>query len=59
LNRNAENVQRVIREAVRSLPEGRPCKCGSALAHGLITDRATIPAATRKRLAAIIGKYIS
>jgi 5'-methylthioadenosine phosphorylase len=59
LNRNTENVQRVIREAVRSIPSERACKCGTALAHGLITDRAAIPAATKKRLAAIIGKYIS
>lgn len=59
LNRNTENVQRVIREAVLAMPGARNCKCGTALAHGLITDRARIPAATKKRLAAIIGKYIS
>jgi 5'-methylthioadenosine phosphorylase len=59
LNRNTENVQRVIREAVRAMPAERACKCGSALAHGLITDRKMIPAATKKRLAAIIGKYVS
>jgi len=58
LNRNTANVQKVIREAVRTMPAGRNCKCGAALAHGLITDRARIPAATKKRLAAIIGKYI-
>ncbi len=59
LNRNTENVQRVIREAVRAMPAERACKCSSALAHGLITDRKMIPAATKKRLAAIISKYIS
>jgi 5'-methylthioadenosine phosphorylase len=59
LNRNTENVQRVIREAVRAMPAERACKCGSALAHGLIADRKMIPAANKKRLAAIIGKYIS
>jgi 5'-methylthioadenosine phosphorylase len=59
LNRNTENVQRVIREAVGAMPAERACKCGSALAHGLITDRAMIPAAAKKRLAAIIGQYIS
>jgi len=59
LNRNTDNVQRVIREAIRSMPSGRQCKCGSALEHGLITDRALIPATAKKRLAAIIGKYIS
>jgi 5'-methylthioadenosine phosphorylase len=59
LNRNTENVQRVIREAVRELPEERACKCGSALAHAIVTDRKVIPAAAKKRLAPIIGKYIS
>lgn len=59
LNKNIENVQRAIREAVRALDDERPCKCGSALAHAIITDRKKIPAATKKRLAPIIGKYIS
>jgi 5'-methylthioadenosine phosphorylase len=59
LNRNTSNVQRVLREVVRELPEDRSCKCGSALAHAIITDRAAISAATKKRLAPIIGKYIS
>jgi len=59
MGRNTENVQRAIREAVRSLKEERSCKCGSALAHAIVTDRKIIPAATKKRLAPIIGKYIS
>lgn len=59
LNRNAENVQRVLREALRHLPASRECKCGSALAHAMLTDRKLIPAATKRRLALIIGKYIS
>src|SRR5580692_6408246 len=59
LNRNTSNVQRVLREVVRELPEARSCKCGSALAHAIITDRSAISAATKKRLAPIIGKYIS
>ena len=59
LNKNAENAQRAIREAVRSLDAERSCKCGSALAHAIITDRKLIPAATKRRLAPIIGKYMS
>ena len=58
LMRNAENAQNVLRHAVRALPAERSCKCGSALATALVTDRKLIPAATKKRLAAIIGKYI-
>lgn len=58
LNKNAENVQRAIREAVRTLGDERNCKCGSAVAHAILTDRKKIPAAAKKRLAPIIGKYI-
>jgi 5'-methylthioadenosine phosphorylase len=59
LSQNAENAQRVLREAVRAMPAERSCKCGAALEHSLVTDAKLVPKATRKRLAAIIGKYIS
>jgi len=59
LNRNTENAHSVLRHAVRSLPEARTCKCGSALSHALVTDRAAIPPAAKKRLAAILDKYLS
>jgi 5'-methylthioadenosine phosphorylase len=58
LNQNGENAQRVLREAVRATPADRSCKCGAALQHALVTDMKLVPAATKKRLAAIIGKYI-
>jgi 5'-methylthioadenosine phosphorylase len=59
LNKNAENAQNVIRAAVRQMPREFPCRCGQALAHAIITDRSKIPPAARRRLAAIVGKYIS
>jgi len=59
MEKNTDNVQRAIREAVRSLDENRSCRCGSALAHAIVTDRKVISAATKKRLAPIAGKYIS
>jgi 5'-methylthioadenosine phosphorylase len=60
LNRNTDNVQKAIREVIRGLGNAeRDCKCGRALAHAILTDRKAIPAATKKRLAPIIGKYIS
>ena len=59
LSRNAESACNVIRNAVRVMPAGRECKCGRALAHAIVTDPKLVPAATRRRLAAIIGKYIS
>src|SRR5258708_719673 len=59
LNQNAENAQRVLREAVRAMSAERSCKCGTALKHSLVTDTKLVPKATKRRLAAIIGKYIS
>jgi 5'-methylthioadenosine phosphorylase len=59
LVQNAENAQRVLREAVRAMPEDRSCKCGAALKHALVTDLKLVPKATKKKLEAIIGKYIS
>ena len=59
LQQNADNAQKVLREAIRSMPDARGCKCGSALAHALITAPKLVPKATKKNLSAIIGKYIS
>ena len=59
LNQNATNAQNVVREAVKTMPAQRKCKCGSALAHSLITDFKLVPSKTKKNLAAIIGKYLS
>jgi 5'-methylthioadenosine phosphorylase len=59
LVQNAENAQKVLREAVRAMPDARSCKCGAALKHALVTDMKLVPKATKKKLQAIIGKYIS
>ncbi len=59
LVKNAENATRVVRETVASMPAERKCKCGSALAHALLTDHDKIPAATRQRLSLILDKYLS
>jgi 5'-methylthioadenosine phosphorylase len=57
LMKNAENACEVVAEAVAAMPAERTCKCGSALAHALITDRNSIPEGTRKKLDLLIGKY--
>jgi 5'-methylthioadenosine phosphorylase len=59
LTQNAENAQKVLREAIKAMPADRSCKCGAALKHALVTDLKTVPANTKKKLHAIIGKYLS
>lgn len=58
LLKNAENACNVVREAVAAMPKDRSCKCGSALAHAILTDRKMIPATTRLRLKLILDKYL-
>jgi len=58
LQQNAANAQSVLRQAIKTLPRERNCKCGSALQHAILTDPKVIPAAAKKRLAAIVGKYV-
>ncbi len=58
LNRNAENACRVVATFVAAMPATRDCKCGSALAHALISDPAGIPEPTLKKLELLVGKYL-
>jgi 5'-methylthioadenosine phosphorylase len=57
LVKNAENAGRVVAEAVAEMPSGRSCKCGSALAHAILTDRKLVPEVTRAKLGILIEKY--
>lgn len=58
LRRNSENAKRLLAEAIRRLPPDADCPCRHALAAAIITDRAVIPAETRRRLDLLIGKYL-
>jgi 5'-methylthioadenosine phosphorylase len=58
LTQNAANAAKLVAEAVRSMPASRECKCGSALAHALMTDRKAIPESTRKKLELLVAKYL-
>jgi 5'-methylthioadenosine phosphorylase len=58
LVQNARTAQRVIAEAITSLPAARSCDCGSALKHALITRPEAIPQRVKQQLAPIIGKYV-
>ena len=57
LLKNAENACKVVRETVAAMPQARSCKCGSALAHAILTDRKRFPAATR-RTSKLISRQI-
>ena len=60
IRQNVVMAQNVVRQILKRLPEERPadCLCASALAMALITERSLIPAATKKALQPLIGRYI-
>jgi 5'-methylthioadenosine phosphorylase len=57
LTKNAENACKVVAETVSRMPAERACKCGSALAHAIITDRKLVPETTRRKLGILVDKY--
>lgn len=59
LNKNSQNVQRILRATLERLPDKLECACHSALRYALITDPKLIPVETLQRLKIIVGKYYS
>jgi 5'-methylthioadenosine phosphorylase len=59
LKQNAENACNVVAATVAIMPDMRECRCGSALAHALITDPKAVPQATRKKLELLVEKYLA
>jgi 5'-methylthioadenosine phosphorylase len=56
---NAKTAQQVIATAVEALPFERTCECATALKHAIITRPDAVPAAVKRDLAPIVGKYVS
>jgi len=59
LLKNAETSKRIVRHAVKAIPDHRVCTCGSALKDAIITARESIPDKVKRDLAPLIGKYLS
>jgi 5'-methylthioadenosine phosphorylase len=55
---NIANAKAVLKKALAALGAGRGCDCGSALKNAIVTDPRAIPAATRRRLGPLVGKYL-
>jgi 5'-methylthioadenosine phosphorylase len=55
---NTAAARRSLVEAVARVDPGRRCGCREAMRFGVVTDRAAIPEATRRRLEPVAGKYL-
>jgi 5'-methylthioadenosine phosphorylase len=58
LSVNVELARRTVGRLAGQLPDRGACGCAHALRDAIITDRASIPEATRRALAPIAGKYL-
>lgn len=58
LLKNVGTAKKLVKVALAGLSEDRRCNCGMALKDAIVTRPEAIPAATKKRLKPIIGKYI-
>ena len=59
LMQNARTAQEVIANAVGLLPFERTCECASALKYAIITRPDAVPAETKTKLSAIVGRYLN
>ena len=59
MHRNSGNAQKVVKAAVRLLPEDLSASpAQTAAKYAIMTDRALIPEATKERLKVLFGKYL-
>jgi 5'-methylthioadenosine phosphorylase len=58
LSKNIENAKKILREVIPKIPQDRNCSCKDALKDAIVTPKKFIPFFTRRKLRAIIGKYL-
>ena len=60
LHKNAKTATKIIRDAVSKVAKReRKCACESALRFALLSDPARVPAAVKRDLAPIVGRYLN
>ena len=58
LRKNVETAKKIIQIAVEAMPVSRSCACGDSLKYAIMTSAELIPEETKRKLDAIIGKYV-
>ena len=58
LHQNSANAALAVKAAVAAMPHERSCACATALQFAILTSRDAIPAATREKLAPLLGRIL-
>ena len=59
MRNNIDFAKKTVKLAAGRLPARRECDCADALGAALVTDISAIPAAQKKKLDLLIGKYVN
>ncbi len=59
LRQNTQTIREIIKLTVTRIPDKRQCSCATALKTAIVTDPKHIPAAPKKKLDLLIGKYLT
>ena len=59
LRKNMDLAKRILRAVLPIAKEPRTCRCGSALEYAILTAPQAIPAAAKRRLALVLGRYLA
>jgi 5'-methylthioadenosine phosphorylase len=57
LHANVDHAKQVLHHIVPAIPLEATCRCHSAMAHAILTNRKAIPADLLQKLGPIVGKY--
>jgi len=58
LRQNVERARRILKKAVKLIPDKRECECPQALRTAIVTQKELVPAGVREKLGLLIGKYL-
>lgn len=59
MHKNVALAKRALKDAIRVACELPPCSCGHALEHAILTAPPMAPAAAKKRLRLLLGRYLA
>lgn len=58
LRKNMDLAKRILKAALPAANAARDCRCGTALQYAILTAPPAIPAAARRRLGLLVGRYL-
>jgi 5'-methylthioadenosine phosphorylase len=59
MNKNRENLERLLTRLTETVPDETPCSCQSSLAGAILSDTSAVSAEDINLLAPLVGRYVT